>query len=92
MRCQRKLIRCSQVTETCVALPHKAHKDLRKASCSLQGDAQLTLAYDIMHGSAEKTISSYDELVCWEYLNTIMEHHCFNMSESNFNSCTQDAE
>ena len=64
-RCQRKLISRRQITETCVALPHK---DLRKASCSLQGDAQLTLAYDIMHGSAEKTISSYDELVCLENL------------------------
>ena len=88
-RCQRKLISHRQMTETCVALPHK---DLRKTSCSLQGAAQLTLAYDIMHCSPGETMSSYDELVCFRTYSEIMESHCFNMSGRDFNSCWRDAE
>ena len=39
------------ITERYVVLPHK---DLRHASSSLQGDAQLTLAYDMMITAANK--------------------------------------
>ena len=39
------------ITERYVVLPHK---DLRNASSSLQGDAQLTLAYDMMITAANK--------------------------------------
>ena len=39
------------ITERYVVL---LHKDLRNASSSLQGDAQLTLAYDMMITAANK--------------------------------------
>ncbi len=39
------------ITERYVVLPHK---DLRNASSALQGDAQLTLAYDMMITAANK--------------------------------------
>ena len=69
-----------------------APQSLRKASCSLQGGAQLTLAYDIMHCSTGETMSSYDELVCLRTSSEIMESHCFNMNGCDFNSCWRDTE
>ena len=82
MRWRRKLIGHRHITERYVVLPHK---HLRNASSSWQGDAQLTLAYDMMHDSPGETMSSYDEHVrC-----TI---HCFNMGDSVFDSFWRDAE
>ena len=59
---------------------------------SLQGDGQQTLAYDMMHCTPEKTISSYDEHVCSTIFRALVENHCFNMSEGNFDSFWRDAE
>ena len=50
-RCQRMLTSRGHITEKYDLLPHE---DLRNASSSLQGDAQLTLAYDMMITAANK--------------------------------------
>ena len=49
-RCRRMLTSRRHITERYVVLPHK---DLRNASSSLQGDAQQSFAYDMMHCSLE---------------------------------------
>ena len=45
----------------------------------LQGDAQQTLAYDMMRCSPEETMYNYDKHVCLTISRAIMENHCFNM-------------
>ena len=62
------------------------HKHLRKASSSLQGDAQLTLAYDMMHDSPGETMTSYDEHVGCTFSSKIIRSHCVNMGDSDFDS------
>ena len=77
---------CKEVKSTCaiklfVDNEITANTDQSQACSSLQGDAQQTLAYDMMHCSPEKTMSSYDEHVCLTISRALVENHCFNMSE-----------
>ena len=63
------------------ALCCTAPQYLHNASSAFQGDAQQTLACDMMHCSPEVTMSSYDEHVCLTIFRAIMENNCFNISE-----------
>ena len=85
----RKLIGQRHNTERYVVLHHK---HLRNASSSLQGDAQLTLAYDMMHDSPGETMTSYDEHVGCTFSSKIIRSHCVNMGDSDFDSFWRDAE
>ena len=74
------------------ALCCTAPQYLHNASSAFQGDAQRTLAYDMMHCSPDVTISSHDEHVCLIIIRAIMKNNCFNISEQWLRLFWQNAE
>ena len=74
------------------ALCCTAPQYLHNASSAFQGDAQRTLACDMMHCSPDVTISSHDEHVCLIIIRAIIKHNCFNISEQWLRLFWQNAE
>ena len=74
------------------ALCCTAPQYLHNASSAFQGDAQRTLACDMMHCSPDVTISSHDEHVCLIIIRAIMKNNCFNISEQWLRLFWQNAE
>ena len=74
------------------ALCCTAPQYLHNASSAFQGDAQRTLACDMMHCSPDVTISSHDEHVCLIIIRAIIKNNCFNISEQWLRLFWQNAE